>query len=1158
MPSAANKRRFQESIDGQSANKKPTIQEESSSDEEDDQIHLIHRNNDSSFKPPTNEEMHRLTQTSELFKSNLFKMQMDELLEEVSVSSGKKRRIDGCLQQMKQILDQMEDREAVSWTQAKQRLGDIVIPVGPNIQEPAEDSQLKFSFQKPANVAVVGSYMLQTTVKHVSMVNADLAVTMPQSLFQEKDYLNYRYLLKRSFYLAAISQQFKRHSFFASYCIQFEFLNNDVRRPALVVSDLKSHFCIRILPTIAASTFSDLRLSPLRCNLRCEATTSTVQYNNCVLLDTCYIVHLNLLHRYSTISPAFKEASILAKVWLSQRNLSIGRGSGFSGFMFVMVMGWLMQSSTTCATASCFRISKAFSSFQMLRMTIGFLAEFPFDSCALFLTPTGEPIDETSFSRSAFESQFDVSIVDPSGRINLAAHLSLSAIAELQLEAQRATRMFKDASDDHFANLFLKNVHQPLLKYDNIIVVPKLPSFPVEYTNSPKMQLDFPDGFEFMLRFIPKLLKNALKDRLNLVTAFAPSIPRWDCCQPYRAAPHDTCLTIGFILHPHNALRIVETGPSGDDVDGIAKFRALWGEKSEMRRFKDGTISESVVFDCDNTIQDRALIVCRMAGHLLARHCGILPDEPVAASYWAGLGGRFIKAPGVKSSSQSFQPVMDALESLRTQLKSLKLPLAISSVTPTCDALRSCSVFVPQPKPHEAQFLDGYRPMVDYLSLVIEFEGSGKWPDDLKAIQTMKRAFYIRIGQLLETEYPGTRVSVSVGTGADLEQSGWLDVTQPSGYTFRCRINHERENYLLQRLVKECSKKSPADLLHAKKSHQTYLTENVYKPWHSSRLSQLCYRMSFLPLTIRILKRWAASHMLVSYATTSSIPEEMLELIAAFVYTHPEPYDVPTSAFTGFMRCLDVIVTWDWRDEPMIVEMEAGKLDASVSNLIKERFDASRKLPRSPCMYIATEGDHEGSWWTANHKGNHPEQIVLDRLVATAKSTIKQMQMQLEAAMKLRGDIEGSPTDMTRVFTTPMGAYPLIIHLDQRKCPRFRQNLSYSSDTAPIVKTKYKNLVSSQDKEHAVLTGFDPIQCYISDLKAAFDDIAYFLHDVYGGDKIAVVWKRKVYDAPTAFKINAPFNIKVTANDQVEINLDAVIAEMARLGNGLVLAIQKQ
>ena len=38
------------------------------------------------------------------------------------------------------------------------------------------------------------------------------------------------------------------------------------------------------------------------------------------------------------------------------------------------------------------------------------------------------------------------------------------------------------------------------------------------------------------------------------------------------------------------------------------------------------------------------------------------------------------------------------------------------------------------------------------LLVVLQFESSGKWPNDIEAVQNIKAAFYVQLGSLLKTK----------------------------------------------------------------------------------------------------------------------------------------------------------------------------------------------------------------------------------------------------------------------------------------------------------------------------------------------------------------------------------------------------------------------
>ena len=128
---------------------------------------------------------------------------------------------------------------------------------------------------------------------------------------------------------------------------------------------------------------------------------------------------------------------------------------------------------------------------------------------------------------------------------------------------------------------------------------------------------------------------------------------------------------------------------------------------------------------------------------------------------------------------------MDAFTSLTKALKALDLPLSISAITPIADALRYASVFIPQPRKAGAGALNVHAP----LDVMLQFESSARWPDNLEAVQKMKLAFYVRIAEMLPR---GTTCEISTGDGTSIFDSGFLNIVH-AHYLFTCvRIAHEQ------------------------------------------------------------------------------------------------------------------------------------------------------------------------------------------------------------------------------------------------------------------------------------------------------------------------------------------------------------------------------
>lgn len=99
--------------------------------------------------------------------------------------------------------------------------------------EPERNAAYKLAYAKPSKINVVGSYALKTMIKSEGVLSVDMVVVMPESIFQEKDFLNYRYFYKRAYYLACIAaglQECAKDEF----KLRFEYLNGNTLHPILI------------------------------------------------------------------------------------------------------------------------------------------------------------------------------------------------------------------------------------------------------------------------------------------------------------------------------------------------------------------------------------------------------------------------------------------------------------------------------------------------------------------------------------------------------------------------------------------------------------------------------------------------------------------------------------------------------------------------------------------------------------------------------------------------------------------------------------------------------------------------------------------------------------------------------------------------------------
>src|SRR5690606_876077 len=92
---------------------------------------------------------------------------------------------------------------------------------------------------------------------------------------------------------------------------------------------------------------------------------------------------------------------------------------------------------------------------------------------------------------------------------------------------------------------------------------------------------------------VHKVLKRAFGDRARLVhISWAPPLP-WEVTST-EVAEESATIRIGITFDPVNMGRQMEFGPPAEEQKEAARFRSFWGQKSELRRFKDGSILECV------------------------------------------------------------------------------------------------------------------------------------------------------------------------------------------------------------------------------------------------------------------------------------------------------------------------------------------------------------------------------------------------------------------------------------------------------------------------------------------------------------------------------------------------------------------------------------
>lgn len=454
---------------------------------------------------------------------------------------------------------------------------------------------------------------------------------------------------------------------------------------------------------------------------------------------------------------------------------------------------------------------------------------------------------------------------------------------------------------------------------------------------------------------------------------------------------------VGLYLEPAQIQRLVEYGPPADNKEEVQKFRDLWGSKAETRKFRDGRILESVVWDAEGPEQ-RSKIFVQVIQHLLSHH---FASPTTSTHFFASAYDKLVaESPQIRKAlynadpqETGFSPITAAFDYLVKELKDLKdLPLQITSVVPVSEGLRYTSTFVPGAV--KIKGLPHISTSANQLALHechIVFEGSGKWPEDLEAIQKIKGAFLARLAQSLPRAIPGCKCEMQYNLDADpVSDYCSLAVILPQGFAFKLRIHHDRERTLMEDTLidneqdETGKRKTQTSLL---KHHKTFTA----LPDHHGAVSALQARHSSYSTTVRITKRWLGAHCLANH-----LPSELIELIAAHIYLDGESgYEAPATGVAGFARVLQFLSTWQWREQPLLVPIYTAPNvhEAGTVPLFPERqkqralqvFGASRKadptLSKS-AWFVATEKDASGRAWGETS----PSRLVAGRVQELARA----------------------------------------------------------------------------------------------------------------------------------------------------------------------------
>jgi U3 small nucleolar RNA-associated protein 22 len=694
-------------------------------------------------------------------------------------------------------------------------------------------------FSAPTASHVVGSYSEKSMVKPLQVI--DLLVTLPADVFGPKDMKSYRFFDRRSVYVAELESQVRASLPDMDVSIlPFRF---DLLKPVIRVGIPGSQWEVRVIPVVSPDTFSHDKLTPDYKNLN-ESTDSDPFYNSSILEDMWMVESDKLVASVAVKYQNWARAVQLVKVWLYRRGSLLHANSSIalSGFEIRSLLAHI------CASQS---LPREVSAYQLFKL---FLTQLVKTNWRESLLTYGSGVG----SANTYNSSMVVLQCPSMNNYNVLWRIPVGLMEELASEAVASLAILDDSEiTDPYESLF-----SPISRPHDFEVV-------IESTDN---------GTQFVNRMI-HVFRTGLGNRLfrNLLSVRGDGMK----------------VTISGSIDGTSLANMVDKGPSADSKDAVA-WKKFWGSKSELRRFKDGSILECVVWK-----KDGSAVAQQVMEYLLPFH-GITKFHVSVSPLASGLVG------------VSHVTLWTALESLRSKLGNVSTPIRILDLKSvharfTGTDLSSSSLLAP-------------------LDCVIEFESSPAWPIDSLALWHTKCAFLLAVREGLMKQYCSVEVSAE-----ELSEDPFIDVRAVGeNFAFRLRIFAQSEILKFNSQMESID--NPPSAIDVSRMSSLY-----FSPALRGRVHALSPECPALAGAIIAAKSWMDNHLLLEPWLN-----DWVEMTVAYVVgiRKIRSADAGQSAHVAFLEWLFFIGQHSFKNPVFMSEWDdngSGELVLNFENAVEAR-----------------------------------------------------------------------------------------------------------------------------------------------------------------------------------------------------------------------------
>jgi hypothetical protein len=418
-----------------------------------------------------------------------------------------------------------------------------------------------------------------------------------------------------------------------------------------------------------------------------------------------------------------------------------------------------------------------------------------------------------------------------------------------------------------------------------------------------------------------------------------------------RIVVRDGGTQVCFVFKQPRCFSIVDRGPTTDRADEAERFRALWGEKAELRRFRDGAVVLSVAWS--DVPRQEVMFEC--VAYLLALHFGArcAPSQQSAVP--------------VKAVDDATTAAWSVFDRFVGELRALtEIPLTLVSAQPISPLLRYAEV--------RASGLHAASPPIH---VILRYEASGSWPQEIDAIESVKQSFYIRIAELLRRQRRYAARACREFVDVVVDQ-----------LPLRLYIMQPHQHQLLRERLAALSERADAALDASVAAEAREVGERVRRidflgtllPSLSASILGFARTVVSFSDAARMFKTWLSTHMLADqldeYDFGRGIVAELL-VVRAFAYAGAHAA-LPVSGVAGFVRTLQLLAQ-STPDDAILVPFGDVASDA-IGEALRQR-DASMSA-----LFVLPLG--VSRMHTAQLTARAPDRVVARRLVLLARASL--------------------------------------------------------------------------------------------------------------------------------------------------------------------------